>query len=68
MKSLKSEKDRDTIVLSELVIENFDRFMNSPMVYRELISMKCTQYSVVDVIREVWNKAKKGDFDDISIR
>ncbi|TET08503.1 MAG: hypothetical protein E3J83_03390 [Candidatus Atribacteria bacterium] len=61
-----NERGRDngeTIVESELIIEMFDKYINSKRVYRELISMKCTQYSVVDVIREVWKEVKGGNYD-----
>ena len=38
------------------VVLDFNEYINSKEVYKELISMKCTQYSVVDIIREVWKE------------
>ena len=43
------------------VVLDFDEYINSKEIYKELISMKTTQYSVVDVIRGVWEEIKRGD-------
>ena len=40
------------------IFEDFDEYIHSKEVYNELISMKTTQYSVIDIIREVWEEIK----------
>ena len=48
------------ILDNKRIIKEFDEYIHSKEVYKELISMKCTQYSVVDIIREVWEEIKGG--------
>ena len=43
------------------VVLDFNEYINSKEVYKELITMKCTQYSVVDIIKEVWKEILSKD-------
>lgn len=40
------------------IVEDFDEYINCKEVYNELLTMKCTQYSIVDIIKEVWKEIK----------
>ena len=63
-----SKKDNgETIVEAELIVKEFDKYINSKRIDNELKSMKTTQWYMIDVIREVWNEIKKGEQNDISI-
>lgn len=46
--------------MDKTIVEQFNKYINSQRVYNELISMKCTQYSVVDIIKDKWNDIKRG--------
>ena len=46
------------ILNNKRIIKDFDEYIHSKEVYKELITMKCTQYSVIDIIREVWEEIK----------
>ena len=50
----------ETIVEAELIVERFDKYINSKEVDYELKSMKTTQWYMIDRIREVWNNIKGG--------
>ncbi len=43
------------------VVLDFEEYLNNEEAMNELKSMKCTQYSVVDIIREVWEEIKSKD-------
>ena len=59
-KVLKAILDNGQEVNYKRIVLDFEEYITSKEVYKELISMKCTQYSVVDIIREVWEKIKGG--------
>ena len=40
----------------------FDKYINSKDRIREIKAMKTTQYYMVDAIRDVWNRMKKGEY------
>ena len=48
------------ILENKRIVKEFDEYIHSKQIYNELISMNCTQYSVVDIIREVWDEIKGG--------
>ena len=44
------------------VLLEFDKYINSKDRIREIKAMKTTQYYMVDAIRDVWNRMKKGEY------
>jgi hypothetical protein len=59
--SYKNKKDDgETIVETELIVEQFDKYINSKVIDYELKSMKTTQWYMIDRIREKWNDLKRG--------